>query len=68
MLSEISWTGKDKYSMISHMKSKKKKITIEKRSDLWLSEVEVGEGEMVDCGQKTQLYACKIKKYWRCNA
>ena len=34
MLSEISWTGKDKYSMISHMKSKKTKITIEKRGQI----------------------------------
>ena len=57
MLSEISWAGKNKYSMISHMKSKKKIITIKEVRFVVIRGG--GEEEMVDCGQKTQPYAYK---------
>ena len=57
MLSEISWAGKDKYSMISHKKSKKKIITIKEVRFVVIRGG--GEEEMVDCGQKTQPYAYK---------
>ena len=59
MLSEISQTEKDRYYVITHVESRKRKSQ-KQRSDWWFPEVRRGGGGG-EIDQKVQTFSYKIK-------